>query len=72
MTSSLTMSADEFAEAFGVGVDCVYACMDRGELPEIRLGRRRVIPRAAAERLLDQAMSGFDVDRLARALGRAS
>jgi excisionase family DNA binding protein len=38
----------EVAEQAGIGLRTVYDLMDRGDLPSVRLGRSRRVPRAAA------------------------
>jgi excisionase family DNA binding protein len=42
----------DFCELYGVGRSTVYTLMRDGKLPDIKIGGRRVIPRAAAELLL--------------------
>lgn len=66
-----TISAEDFGRTFGVSTPHVYRLMDRGDIPSVVLGRRRVIPRVVADRLLERALDGFDVDRTAEALGFA-
>ena len=56
----LVMSVAEAALALGVSDDLLYAVVARGELPSLRFGRRRVIPRRAVELLVESAVEGFD------------
>lgn len=56
----LVMSVAEAATALGVSDDLLYEVVARGELPSLRFGRRRVIPRRAVELLLESAVGGFD------------
>ncbi|MDQ4134194.1 MAG: helix-turn-helix domain-containing protein [Actinomycetota bacterium] len=50
----------ETAQLLGVSDDLVYELVARGELPRVRLGRRKVIPRAAIELVVNEALAGFD------------
>lgn len=45
----------EAAEALGIGKNSAYEAAKRGEIPVLRIGRRLVVPRAAFERLLQEA-----------------
>lgn len=56
----LVMSVAEAATALGVSDDLLYEVVARGELPSLRFGRRRVIPRRAVELLVESAVGGFD------------
>ncbi len=56
----LVLSVSDAAEALGVSEDLVYELTQRGELPCLRLGRRKVIPRRAIEVVIERAMDGFD------------
>jgi excisionase family DNA binding protein len=58
----LIVSVPEAAELLGVSDDLVYELTERGDLPCIRLGRRKVIPRKAIESLVEHAITGFDSD----------
>lgn len=51
----LGYSPAEFAAAFGCTRQHVQNLIARGELPSIKLGRLRRIPRAAVEALLEEA-----------------
>lgn len=55
----LVLSVAEAATALGVSDDLIYELAARGELPCLRVGRRRVIPRRAVEALVDKAMNEF-------------
>ena len=52
MTTRLTVSVEEAASMLGISRALAYTLVNRSELPSIRLGRRRVIPLAALERVL--------------------
>lgn len=60
MTEPLTLSVAETAAALGVSDDLIYELLHRGVLPCVRFGRRRLVPRAAIERIVDEAVKGFD------------
>ncbi len=60
MPGTLTYSILEAATVLGVSDDLVYELVERKELPCLRLGRRRVIPRQAIDLILDQTLAGFD------------
>ena len=45
LVERLVLSIAEAAEALGVSDDLVYELTERGDLPCLRLGRRKVIPR---------------------------
>jgi excisionase family DNA binding protein len=62
MTDRLVLSVAEAAEALGVSDDLVYELTQRGELPCLRFGRRKVIPRRAIELLVEAAIADFDID----------
>ncbi|UQY83667.1 helix-turn-helix domain-containing protein [Ralstonia pseudosolanacearum] len=54
---TLTMTAKETAEVLRVSEATVYEGIKNGTLPSIKLGRRVLVPRAALERMLEQAAS---------------
>lgn len=60
MTDPLVLSVAEAAEALGVSDDLVYELTERGDLPCLRFGRRKVIPRRAIELLVESAVVNFD------------
>ena len=66
VSEPLVLSISETAELLGVSDDLVYDLVARGELPCLRLGRRRVIPRAAIELVIHGALDGFDTDVVLR------
>jgi excisionase family DNA binding protein len=68
--NALVWSAEVVAQRLGgISDNLVYTLLDEGVLPEVRLGRRRMIPRLAIELVLERAMEGFDPDAVARRLG---
>ncbi len=56
----LVLSVAKAAQSLGVSDDLVYELIERGQLPCLRLGRRKLIPRRAIELLVESAMDGFD------------
>jgi excisionase family DNA binding protein len=55
-TKSLTVTVEEAAELLGISRTLAYELVGRGELPHLRLGRRRiVVPLKALEALVDGA-----------------
>ncbi|MHB8438522.1 MAG: helix-turn-helix domain-containing protein [Acidimicrobiales bacterium] len=48
----LTLSVEEAAEALGISRALAYEAVRRGEIPNIRIGRRILVPRSALDRLL--------------------
>ena len=60
VTERLVLSIAEVAEALGLSDDLVYHLVARGELPCLRFGRRKVVPRVAVEEVIQLAMDGFD------------
>lgn len=54
------LSIAEAAELLGVGQTTIRDLLNRGALPEVpRIGKRRLIPRAAIDRLIQQAMDSW-------------
>ena len=54
---SATMSIPEAGEVLGIGRDCAYEAARRGEIPTLKIGRLRRVPRVAFERMLSPASS---------------
>ena len=53
--SRKTYTITEAAALLGVGKSAAYEAARRGEIPVIRIGRRLVVPKAALQRLLQDA-----------------
>lgn len=70
MTDRLVLSVSEAAEALGVSDDLVYELTERGELPCLRFGRRKLIPRQAIELVVELAIADFDPGALLASLNR--
>lgn len=51
----LTMTVAEAARALGISRGTAYAYTRTKILPTLRLGRRLLVPRAALERMLEEA-----------------
>jgi len=54
-TNSLVLSVEEARELLGLSRGLTYEAVRSGHIPSIRIGRRILIPRAALQRLLDEA-----------------
>jgi len=52
LTAKLTYSVPEAAALLGISRTSAYACVRRGEIPSLTLGRRIVITRSQLETLL--------------------
>ena len=61
VTTKLVLSIAEAAEALGVSDDLIYELTARGELPCLRLGRRKVIPTVAIQAVIDGCLDGFSI-----------
>lgn len=48
-----TVTVQEMAELLGISRNHAFRCVQRGEIPSVRIGRRVLIPAAFLERLLD-------------------
>lgn len=53
----LAYSMSEFAEKFGCSRQHVQNLITRGELPSVKLGRRRFIPASVVDELLASALT---------------
>jgi hypothetical protein len=53
----LTLSVEDFAIQIGIGRSLAYELVRRGDVPSIALGGRRVVPKAAVARLVDDAVA---------------
>ena len=51
----LCMSVPEAAKLLGISRNNAYELVKRGELPSIKLGKRKLIPKVALERKLLEA-----------------
>jgi excisionase family DNA binding protein len=56
----LVLSIRDVAKMFGVSDDLVYELVARDEIPCLRLGRRRLIPRRAVELMIERSLEAFD------------
>lgn len=56
----LVLSIRDVAKLLGVSDDLVYELVARGEIPCLRLGRRRLIPRRAVELMIERSLDAFD------------
>lgn len=60
----LTLTVPEAGRALGLGRDAAYAAAERGDIPCLTVGRRKVVPTHAVLKQL-----GMSDDLIARALG---
>jgi len=51
----LTLTVPEAAKLIGISRMTAYGAVRDGTIPSIRIGRRVLVPRAALDRMLDQA-----------------
>jgi excisionase family DNA binding protein len=65
---TLVVSVAEAAKLLGVSDDLLYEVVERGELPCVRFGRRRLIPRRALDLVIEAALAGFEPSRVATAV----
>ena len=54
-TERKTMTVEEAAHELDICRNAAYQAVREGQIPSIRIGKRIIIPRAAFERMLDQA-----------------
>lgn len=54
------LGVPEAAEFIGLGKSTLYLMMDRGELPYVKIGRRRLIPKRVLVRMAAQHLVGRD------------
>ena len=54
-TEPVTMTVPEARRRLGIGRNSAYEAAASGQIPTIRIGRRILVPRAAFERMLEQA-----------------
>lgn len=56
----LTVSVEEAAKLLGISRGLAYELVARGELPSLRLGRRRVVPLVGIHELIGDACARND------------
>ena len=61
MPTKLVLSIAEAAEVLGVSDDLIYELTARGELPCLRLGRRKVIPTIAIQAVIRRHSGGLPI-----------
>ena len=59
-----TYSVQEAAKVLGISRNAAYEAVRAGQLPSLRFGGRIVIPRAALDRMLEQARAAGDPPEL--------
>jgi excisionase family DNA binding protein len=60
-----TLSVADAAKLLGISRTLAYECVNRGELPSIRLGARIVVPTTAIDEILTRATNGGPTAQLA-------
>lgn len=55
MALPLVLTVQETAIQLRLSLNSTYDAIKRGDIPSVKIGRRIVVPRAALERLLEQA-----------------
>ena len=55
MGEKKVLTVTEAAEELGISRGSAYEAVRSGQIPTIRIGRRLIVPRAAFERMLEQA-----------------
>ena len=51
----VTLDVPEAGKLLGLGRNAAYEAAAKGEIPTIRIGKRILVPRAAFERMLENA-----------------
>ena len=62
MDDRLILTVEEAAGLLGISRGLAYEAVRTGQIPSISIGRRRLVARAALERLLDQHETGPALD----------
>lgn len=56
----LTFTVEEAAKVLGIGRGTAYEGVRTGQIPSITVGRRRLVPRAALLKLLEEPSGGSE------------
>lgn len=70
--SARFLTVTECAEVLNVHHDTIYHLTDTGEIPCVRIGRRKMIPAAVVDQMEAAAMEGFQPARVLRSLASVS
>jgi len=54
-TERQTLKIEEAAKILGISRNTAYDAVKTGQLPTVKIGRRFLVPKAALERMLDNA-----------------
>ena len=54
-SEKLTISIKDCAKLLGIGRTAAYQAVQSGQIPSLKIGRRRLVPKSALERLLAEA-----------------
>jgi excisionase family DNA binding protein len=52
-----TVTVDEACKALGIGRNTAYEAVKSGEIPSIKIGKRRIISKVALKRLLEGTLA---------------
>ena len=58
MVEKLGYSVEDAAPILGVGRTTIFELIAKGQLESVKIGRRRIIPADALQRLLDELRTG--------------
>jgi len=59
----LTLTVTEAAQMLGISRGTAYEATRTGELPTVRMGRRRLVPVTALQKLLNKPSDALSVER---------
>lgn len=52
-----TLTVDEFAKALGIGRNQAYEAIKRGEIPAIKIGKRRLVSLSVLDRMIEEGVN---------------
>ena len=67
MAKSETHTVEEAAERLGISRGSAYSAVRSGEIPCITIGRRKIIPKAVIDRMLEVAATPGSIPDAAQA-----
>lgn len=59
--TELTLTVEETAEILGISRDLAYKAVNKNDIPNIRIGRRIIIPRKKLNKWLEGSSNKSDV-----------
>lgn len=57
----LTLKPEEVAAILGIGRNSVYSAIRRGQIPTIRIGKLKLVPKVALEKMLNDVVRKEEV-----------